>query len=113
MANRFVVGARNLGNTDFGQFLNTDSERRGPVFVFGSNEAGIHGAGAALTAYKSLAPSVAMVRTSWQQLRTPDSRDTVTLPLPKIQIRQSLHQYATEHPELLSKSRLLAPATPD
>lgn len=73
------------------------------IFVFGSNEAGIHGAGAAYTARKKFGAKWGMgvgLQGQSYALPTKDT-DIVTLPLSEIEVYvNNFLRFATQHPEL-------------
>ena len=73
------------------------------VFVFGSNLAGRHGAGAALTAkldYQAKS-GVGVGRTGWAYAIPTKNMHLRTLPLERIKDHvEEFMRYATEHPEL-------------
>lgn len=76
----------------------------GRIFVFGSNEAGIHGAGAALTAYHDYGAEwhhAEGLQGSSYGIPTKDKTVAFTLPLRKIQqYVDRFVEFAKRHPEL-------------
>ncbi len=77
--------------------------KKGQIFVFGSNRAGVHGAGAAKTAMESYGAIFGIgegLRGSSYGIPTKDD-DIQTLPLDEIKIHvDTFLQFAREHPTL-------------